>query len=42
MRNASVNQVNNISALPASARGQLVGNYDSYVDILGAQITWSF
>jgi long-chain fatty acid transport protein len=44
MRNGSVNQVNNISVLPptASARGQLVGNYDSYVDILGAQLTWSF
>jgi long-chain fatty acid transport protein len=42
VNNASVNQPNNIPALPAAARGQLVGNYDSSVDIIGAQLTWSF
>ena len=42
VRNASVSQTNNIAALPASVRGQLVGDYDNSVDIIGAQLTWSF
>ena len=42
VKDASVNQPNNIPALPATARGQLTGNYENSVDIVGVQLTWSF
>jgi len=43
VKNGSINQPNSgITALPAAARGSLVGDYDSSVDIVGLQLTWSF
>ena len=39
VKNASINQPNSgITALPAAARGSLVGDYDNSVDIVGVQI----
>jgi long-chain fatty acid transport protein len=42
VKDASINQPNVLPGVPSTVSGKLVGNYESSVDIVGAQLTWSF
>jgi long-chain fatty acid transport protein len=42
VRKSTINQPNTLTGVPAAFSGQLVGNYDNSVDIVGVQLTWSF